>query len=125
LSAGRRQDHNNCAASWQVRNAEAYIEANWSRPITIEAIAAATGISVRSLFKSFSRSKHGSPMAAVKAIRLRHAHEILRRANPTTTVTATAFACGFQNLGHFAKQYQLLVGELPSVTLARARKAPV
>ncbi len=112
------------AASWQVRAAEAYIEANWNQPITIEAIATAAGVSVRSLFNSFSASRHGcSPMVFVRTVRLRHAQEILRRPEPTTTVSATAFACGFQNLGHFARQYQLLIGELPSETLARARRA--
>jgi AraC-like DNA-binding protein len=114
------------AAPWQVRAAEAYIEANWNQPITVEAIAAAAGVSVRSLFKSFSASKHGSsPMAFVKTIRLRHAQDMLHRAEPTTTVSGTAFACGFQNLGHFAKQYQLLIGELPSETLAQTRIAHV
>jgi AraC-like DNA-binding protein len=114
------------AAPRQVRAAEAYIEANWNQPLTIEAIAVAAGVSVRSLFKSFSASKHGSsPMAFVKTIRLRHAQDMLHRAEPTTTVSGTAFACGFQNLGHFAKQYQLLIGELPSETLAQTRIAHV
>jgi transcriptional regulator GlxA family with amidase domain len=32
-------------------------------------------------------------------------------------VTGVAFACGFQNLGHFARDYRLRFGELPSETL--------
>jgi len=35
-------------------------------------------------------------------------------------VTAVAFACGFGNLGHFARDYREVFGERPSMTLARA-----
>jgi hypothetical protein len=45
------------SAPWQVRRAEEYIEANWHRPITIEALAAATNSSARSLFHSFNGSQ--------------------------------------------------------------------
>ena len=38
-----------------------------------------------------------------------------------TTVTAVGLACGFINLGHFARYYQAEFGELPSETLARAK----
>jgi transcriptional regulator GlxA family with amidase domain len=46
---------------------------------------------------------------------------MLSDGNPEHSVTATASACGFGNLGHFAKDYRKAFGERPSETLARAR----
>jgi transcriptional regulator GlxA family with amidase domain len=38
-----------------------------------------------------------------------------------TSVTGVAFACGFANLGHFAKEFHEAFGELPSEILARSK----
>jgi AraC-like DNA-binding protein len=108
-------------APWQVRRVEEYISANWNRPITVEALASAAGASTRSIFKAFKDSRNCSPMAFVKSVRLHHAREMLQRPDNTTTVVSTAFACGFLNPGHFARDYRLAFGELPSVTLAASK----
>jgi AraC-like DNA-binding protein len=104
----------------QVQRAEAYIEANWDQPITIEALALVTGVSARSLFLSFEKNRGCSPMDFVKRIRLSHAKEMLSKPSPASSVTTIAFACGFGNLGHFASYYRRQFGELPSVTLQRS-----
>jgi AraC-like DNA-binding protein len=108
-------------APWQVRLVEEYIAANWNRPITVEALAAAAGASARSIFKAFRDSRDCSPMAFVKSIRLQHARRMLLEPDSATTVVSTAFACGFLNPGHFARDYRLAFGELPSATLGAAR----
>ena len=108
-------------APWQVRRAEEFIEANWNRPLDIEAIAAATGVSVRSLFRSFRQSRGQSPMEFVKQARLHHARRFLQRLDVATTVTDVAFACGFGDLGRFSKDYCKRFHERPSDTLRRAR----
>jgi len=61
-------------------------------------------------------------MTFVRQVRLRHAQEMLMRASPETTVTSVAYACGFSNLGHFAKYYHAAFGEHPSATLKTARR---
>jgi AraC-like DNA-binding protein len=106
------------AAPWQVRLVEEYIAANWNRPITIQTLTAASGGSARSIFKTFREARGASPMAFVKSVRLRHARQMLLAADRTATVVAVAFACGFSNPGHFARDYRLAFGELPSATLA-------
>src|SRR5216684_751300 len=108
-------------APWQVRRVEEYITANWNRPITVEALAAAAGASARSIFKAFRDSRDCSPMAFVKSIRLQHARRMLLEPDSGTTVVSTAFACGFLNPSHFARDYRLAFGELPSATLGAAR----
>lgn len=108
-------------APWQVRRAEEFIEAHWQDAVTIESIASAVGASTRSIFLSFRKSRGYSPMAFVKATRLRHARKKLLEAGPDTTVTAVALECGFQNMGHFAISYRRLFGEAPSETLNRMK----
>jgi AraC-like DNA-binding protein len=108
-------------APWQVRRVEEYITANWNRPITVEALASAAGASTRSVFKAFKDSRKCSPMAFVKSVRLQRAREMLQKPESSTTVVSTAFACGFLNPGHFARDYRLAFGELPSVTLAASK----
>jgi AraC-like DNA-binding protein len=109
-------------APWQVRRVEEYITDNWNRPITVEALAAASGASARSIFKAFKDSRNCSPMAFVKSVRLQHARRMLQQPDGATTVVSTAFACGFLNPGHFARDYRLAFGELPSATLGAARQ---
>ncbi|SDR63837.1 transcriptional regulator, AraC family [Rhizobiales bacterium GAS113] len=114
-------DRPRSVAPWQVRRAEAYIEANWDQPITVEALAIAAGTSARSIFHSFKQSRGYSPMAFVKQIRLQHARGMLENPGANTSVTDVAFACGFSNLGHFAKDYYSTFGVLPSHALNRAK----
>jgi AraC-like DNA-binding protein len=109
------------AAAGQVHLAVDYIESNWNRPLMIEDIAAAVGVSSRSLFKSFKESMRITPMAYARTVRLRKANKMLSEADRATTVGAVALTCGFLNAGHFAKDYREEYGESPSVTLARAR----
>jgi len=111
-------------APWQVRLAEEFIAANWNRAISVESLAAAVGCSVRSIFRSFKGSRGQSPLAFIKRTRFEHAREMLRLADVDTTVSGVAFACGFQNLSHFARNYRSLFGELPSATLARGKGTP-
>ena len=109
-------------ASWQVRRAAEYIEAHWNQPITIEELARATSASARSIFHQFKKDRGQSPMAFVKQVRLRHARDMLARKDQNPSVTATAFACGFNNLGHFARDYFKRFGERPSDTVRRSKR---
>ena len=113
------------AASWQVRRLEEYIEANWDRPLSIEAVAIAANMSARSVFRSFRQRRGYSPTTFLKRVRLRKAREMLSRATKDTSVTSVAFACGFGNLGHFANDYRRVFGEAPSTTLYGAKGGPL
>jgi AraC-like DNA-binding protein len=104
-----------------VRRVEAYVEANWNRPITIEALVQIAGVSARTLFRAFERVRACSPMVFARRVRLERARGLLRNPDDTTSVTGIALLCGFSNLGHFASAYRTLFGELPSQTLQRSR----
>jgi AraC-like DNA-binding protein len=105
-----------------VRRLEEFIEANWQEALSIDRLAAEAGVSARSIFRAFDRSRGYSPMAFVKAIRLRQARAALMSGDPRVSVTATAFKCNFASPGHFARDYRDAFGELPSETISRNRR---
>jgi len=106
-----------------VRNVKEFIEANWDKPIDIEGMASVANVSARSLFRQFRKECGSSPLEFAKQIRLTRAKEMLERAGPDTTVVSVAYRCGFQNAGHFARDFKLAFGELPSDTLKRSPRA--
>ncbi len=103
-----------------VKIVEEFIEANWDKPIDIEAMSAIAKISARSLFRQFKKDRGYSPADFAKRIRLDRAREMLEQAESHTSVTQIALNCGFQNPGHFARDFRLAFGELPSDTLRRS-----
>jgi AraC-like DNA-binding protein len=103
-----------------VRVVEEYIEANWDKPIDIEAMSAIARISARSLFRQFRKDRGYSPAEFAKRIRLDRAKEMLEQSEGQASVTQVALKCGFQNLGHFARDFRLAFGELPSDALRRS-----
>lgn len=103
-----------------VKLAEEYIHANLLEPITIEDLAMASGVSVRSLFAGFKQFRGTSPMKYLRHVRLKQARTDLENANPEATVTNVAMKWGFYQLGRFAVEYRKTFGELPSETIKRA-----
>ncbi|EKE71116.1 helix-turn-helix domain-containing protein [Celeribacter baekdonensis] len=105
-----------------VRLAEDYIRAHVDEPISISDVAAAAGVSQRTLFDGFQRFRDKTPMAFLKAIRMEAVRKELLRADAMASgvsVTSIAVNWGFTNLGRFAESYRRRYGELPSVTLRR------
>ncbi|BAL79196.1 AraC family transcriptional regulator [Bradyrhizobium cosmicum] len=101
---------------------ESYIEAHWDQPLDLEKIAAIANVGVRTVFREFAESGRGSPGLFARHVRLRKAAESLRHPDQHTCVLSVAFKCGFRNPGRFASEYRQVIGELPSQTLAAARR---
>ncbi|GAB1688456.1 AraC family transcriptional regulator [Krasilnikovia sp. M28-CT-15] len=103
-----------------VRRAVAFIEANLAQPMTIGDIAAAAGVSVRALQQGFREQLGVSPVGYLRRVRLAHAHDELRAADPARTgVSRVAHRWGFGHLGRFAGYYRAVYGCPPSETLHR------
>lgn len=83
---------------------------------TVTQLCIQLGVSRRTLQNAFHRVLDMSPLAYIKAVRLKQARECLKQAQ---SVTDAATACGFWHFGHFAHDYQALFGERPSDTLRR------
>jgi transcriptional regulator GlxA family with amidase domain len=103
-----------------IRAAVEIIEAEAHLPLTVSSIARRCHVSVRSLQQDFRRYVGTSPMAYLRRVRLRRAHQSLLESDPLTTCVASiAYEWGFTNLGRFAAAHRARYDEPPAATLRR------
>ncbi|OKH74061.1 AraC family transcriptional regulator [Mycobacterium sp. SWH-M1] len=104
-----------------IQQAMDFIEDHLAERITMDSLASAVHMSVRSIQQGFRSELGMSPMAFVRERRLERVHEELTDAIPTDGVTVTAVAerWGFHHLGSFSVEYRKRWGEAPSETLRR------
>ena len=102
-----------------VRRSCDFIDRNLSDPITVQMIAAAADVSVRTLQNQFTEDLRQTPTAYVKNRRLERVRADLADSRPGSGVTVTEIASrwGFTHLGRFAVTYKSRFGETPSQTL--------
>ncbi len=117
-SAALREDRP--VAPRAIRKAMELIENHASEPLTVEDIAEAVGVGVRSLQEGFRRFADTTPMCHLRDVRLRRVHEELLAAEPgRVTVTEVATRWGFLHAGRFSVLYRERFGEKPSTSLQR------
>ncbi len=104
-----------------VRQAEEYMRAHLDRPLTVEDVAAAVGVSARTLQIGFRTHRQSTPMAFLRDARLEQAHRELLSPDPATSVTDVATRWGFNHFGRFAGVYRQRFGCTPRETLHAAR----
>jgi AraC-like DNA-binding protein len=103
----------------KTRAAVEFMIANAHRPLGTDEIAAAAGLSLRSLQAAFRREYDVTATDYLRSIRLDRVRQELRDAEPgLATVAEVARRWGFTHLGRFAAFYTNRFGEYPSVTLA-------
>lgn len=113
------------AATGPLARAERFMREHLDQPLTPAEIAAAAGLSPRSLHRLFRAHRGATPLAAFKEMRLERVHaEILSGRCPPNGLTALAMDWGFNHAGLFAADYRRKFGRAPSETLReRARGA--
>ena len=89
--------------------------------MTVPDVAAALGVSVRSLQQGFRQWRNTTPLEFLRQSRLRLVRDELCRSGGETEVTTVALRHGSMHLGRFSTYYQSAFGELPSTTLRRRR----
>ena len=113
LVGGRRPQHR------VVRVAREFIDRNLARPLTVTEIAAAAGVSVRTLQGRFSEDLDQTITGYLRDRRLDRVHADLADTAPNSGIGVTDIATrwGFTHLGRFAAVYRSRFGESPSQTL--------
>ena len=98
------------------------MEDNIERPLSLDEIAAATGLSRRQIERLFKRHLNCVPKRYYLQMRLRRARELLLQTSmPIIDITT---ACGFQSPPHFSRCYRAQFGCPPSAErLSRQGKA--
>ncbi|MFJ6054694.1 helix-turn-helix transcriptional regulator [Streptomyces sp. NPDC092307] len=102
-----------------LRRGVAFIEDNAHHDISLADIAASVPVTPRALQYAFSRHAGTTPLAYLRRVRLAHAHDDLRAADPTSgaTVSEIASRWGFMHPGRFAIDYKAAYGVSPRTTL--------
>jgi AraC-like DNA-binding protein len=105
----------------RLRRAEEYLAARLRESVSLAEVAAAAGVSVRTLSRGF-RERHGvGPIGFLHRRRLEAARgDLLATAPGYATVTEVAHRYGFAHTGRFAIAYRRAFGESPSTTLRRS-----
>lgn len=103
-----------------IRAAVDHMRVHCAEPPTIQRVAAASGVSPRTLTRGFRRHRSTSPKAMLRTLRFQCVRDALFAAEPgATTVADIATAWGFYELGRFAVEYRKRYAEKPSATLRR------
>ncbi|EPC02994.1 hypothetical protein L861_22040 [Litchfieldella anticariensis FP35 = DSM 16096] len=103
-----------------VRAAVDYMHAHLHQSLTMADIAAAVGVSVRSLQAAFRRFYDTTPMNYLRRLRLEAVHQELASPENRLPVSEVALKWGFVHLGRFAAQYRAAYGVYPSATATKA-----
>ncbi len=97
----------------RIRRVTAFIEKNYSRPITLSELAGLCNLSEKYFCTLFKSATGKTPIEYVNCVRIKAACNILLETHET--VTATAFECGFDNISYFIRQFTKIMGASPAV----------
>jgi AraC-like DNA-binding protein len=105
------------------RLANEFIEANSGLMPSSDDIAAAAGVTIRTLHNAMI-AVHGMSLQRFMILnRLWAVRAALSNVRTVDLVKTVAFDHGFWHLGRFSRTYRAFFGELPSETIARAKSA--
>jgi AraC family transcriptional regulator, ethanolamine operon transcriptional activator len=117
VKAGNRRQLRLCDEI--MRDTVKLMERDPAEILDLKSMSAATGLSPRTLQRTFQAEFGLCPQEWLRVERLNRARKDLLHAAPTATVTQTATRWGFFHFGRFSQYYRELFGEKPSETLAR------
>lgn len=96
----------------RVSRALLLMEQNLAEPLAVDTIAARIGIGVRQLERVFLQRLNTTPKQSYLALRLRHAHWMLR--NDVFSPSRVAAELGFADASHFGRAFKAHYGMTPA-----------
>jgi AraC family L-rhamnose operon transcriptional activator RhaR/AraC family L-rhamnose operon regulatory protein RhaS len=94
-------------------NAISFMEDNYLEPLTREAIAAKSNISVRHLNRIFQSYYQTTPFAYLQQLRLDHACRLLKKTQ--LPISEISYESGFNDSNYFTRQFTKALGMSPKV----------
>jgi AraC-like DNA-binding protein len=105
---------------WYVRRAQVHLEAHLSEVRSVADLAAAIGITPRTLQNGFREALKIHPAEYIRSTRVMALHRALLAVEPGQTVTSAMLSVGITSFGRYAEYYRQQFGQWPSETLRRA-----
>lgn len=99
-----------------VKNAMVYLRQNLSKPLSLDALSQAVGISKYHLCRQFKLFTGSTVVQTLNRMRCSEARRLIEKG---LSVSAAATACGFENLSYFTRTHKKHLGFLPSEQLTR------
>ncbi|MBY5359991.1 AraC family transcriptional regulator [Rhizobium leguminosarum] len=96
-----------------------FMQEHIAEPISLNDIAIAAKVSVRTLQQGFRQFRDTTPMSYLQELRMVAAHRDLLESDARQAIADVALRWGFTHLGRFAAEYRKRFGQLPSQTLKR------
>lgn len=109
--------------SCSVGEVAVWLQRRLRRVVDFADLAAFTGLTLRSLQRSFLRHFHSTPAARLRELRLDAVREALLKPGGRKSVSEVALEFQFDHLGRFSAAYRRKFHEAPSVTLRLSRKS--
>lgn len=104
------------------RRAMAFIESNLGKPIGLDEIARAAGMSRDHFSRGFKDIAGMTPVRYLWSRRIRMAKAMLQGTD--TSIIDTAFICGFASQSHFTTMFRKSTGRTPAVWRREERENP-
>jgi AraC-like DNA-binding protein len=122
----RLPEAGDAGAQWQrVQPALAFMEVNFASKLSLEQLAATSGLSAFHFSRLFCRLVGTSPHRYLLSCRLRHARALLSTAGPGRSIGEVAAECGFADQSHFGRQFRRAYGVSPGQFPGGARAARI
>ncbi len=96
---------------WLIGDAVAYMQKNYARPITMEQVSRASGVSRRNLFRHFKKRLNCTPLTYLTKLRLQKVMELLTGSD--LPLGEIALHCGFCDSNYLSKQFAAEYGISP------------
>ncbi|MBY5561110.1 helix-turn-helix transcriptional regulator [Rhizobium leguminosarum] len=96
-----------------------FMQEHIAEPISLNDIALAAKVSVRTLQQGFRQFRQTTPMSYLQDLRMAAAHRDLLESDARQAIADVALKWGFMHPGRFAAEYRKRFGQLPSQTLKR------
>ncbi|MBY3173820.1 AraC family transcriptional regulator [Rhizobium leguminosarum] len=96
-----------------------FMQEHITEPISLNDIALAAKVSVRTLQQGFRQFRQTTPMSYLQDLRMAAAHRDLLESDARQAIADVALKWGFMHPGRFAAEYRKRFGQLPSQALKR------